>query len=78
MIQKFMTHPWSILLSNLMRGVMGALAAEGGLEKSSFKFRSKHTDGFRLSNGIWKAIPDLWASGAEATGRDDRFGAWHI
>ena len=37
-----------------------ALAAEGGLEKSSFKF------GFRLSNWVM-AIPDLRASGAEAS-----------
>ena len=42
----------------------GALAAEGGLEKSSFKFRSEDTDGFRLSNGIRKDIPDLTASGS--------------
>ena len=53
-----------------------ALAADGRLEKSSFKFRSEDTDGFRLSNGIRKAIPDLRACGAEATGREDRFGAW--
>ena len=53
----------------------GALAAEGGLEKNSFRFRSKDTDGLRMSNGIRKAIPDLRASGAEATGREDRFGA---
>ena len=44
-----------------------ALAAEGGLEKSSFKFRSEDTDRFRLTNGIRKAIPDLRASGAKAT-----------
>ena len=54
----------------------GALAAEGRLEKSSFKFRSENTDRFRLSNGIRKSIPDLRASGAKATGREDRFGAW--
>ena len=56
----------------------GALAAEGRLEKSSSKFRSEDTDGFGLSNGIRKAIPDLRARGAEATGREDRFGAWFI
>ena len=56
----------------------GALAAEDRLEKSSFKFRSEDTDGFRLSNEIRKAISDLRASGAEATGREDRFGAWFI
>ena len=37
----------------------GALAAEGRLEKSSFKFRSEGTDTFRLTNRIRKAIPDL-------------------
>ena len=34
-------------------------------------FRSEDTDGFRLSNGIRRAIPDLKTSGAEATGRED-------
>ena len=48
----------------------GALAADGRLEKNSFKFGSEDTDGFRLSNGIRKAIPDLRASGAEATERE--------
>ena len=43
----------------------GALAAEGRLEKNSFQFRSEDTDGFKLSNGIRKAIADLRASGAE-------------
>ena len=56
----------------------GALAAEGRLEKSSFEFRLKDIDGFRLLNGIRKAIPDLRARSAEATGRKDRFGAWYI
>ena len=56
----------------------GALAAEGKLEKSSFEFGSEDTDRFRLSNGIQKAIPDLRVRGAEATGREDRFGAWFI
>ena len=56
----------------------GALAAEGGLEKYSFKFRSDDIDGFRLSNGIRKAIPDLRASGAEAMGGKDRIGVWYI
>ena len=56
----------------------GALAAEGGLEKSSFKFRSEDTDGFRLSNGSRKATPDPSVSapltlGSEATGREDIF-----
>ena len=49
----------------------GVLAAEGGLEKNNFKFRSEDTDGFRPSNWVM-AIPDLSASGAEAnqaTGR---------
>ena len=49
----------------------GALAAEGRLEKSSFEFRSEGIGGFRLSNGIRKAIPDLRASSAEATRRED-------
>ena len=56
----------------------GALAAEGRLGKSSIKFRSGDTNGFRLSNGFRKAIPDLRASGAEAMGRQDRFEAWYI
>ena len=50
---------------------MGALAAEGGLEKRSFKFRSDNTDGCRVTNGVRKAISDLRASDAEATGRED-------
>ena len=53
--------------------VMGALAAEGRLEKRSFEFRSENTNGCRVTNGVRKAIPDLRASGAEATGREDRF-----
>ena len=52
---------------------MGALAAEGGLQKRSFKFRLEKTDGCRVTNGVRKAIPDLRASGAEATGREDSF-----
>ena len=55
----------------------GALAAEGRLEKSSFKLRSEDTDRFWLRNEIRQAIPDLRASGAEATWREDRFGAWY-
>jgi len=51
----------------------GALAAEGGLEKRSLKFRSENTDGCCVTNGVGKDIPDLRASGAEATGREDRF-----
>ena len=58
--------------------VMGHYTAEGGLEKSRFKFRSEDTKGFTLSNGIRKAIHDLRTSGAEATGREDRFGTWYI
>ena len=51
-----------------------ALAAEGILGKISFKFRSKDTNRFRLSNGIRRAIPDLRASGAKAMGKENRFG----
>jgi len=45
-----------------------SLAAEGRLEKAIVKSRSEDTDGFTLSNEIWKMIPDLRASCAEATG----------
>jgi hypothetical protein len=56
----------------------GALANESRLEKSSFKFSSENVDRLRLSNGIWKVIPDVKASCAEATAREDRFGARYI
>jgi hypothetical protein len=71
MIRKLITHIESEALGR------GSLAAEGRLEKSSFKFSLD--DIARLKtikpNGIWKLIPDLGASCAEATGRDDRYGA---
>jgi len=46
---------------------MGALAVESRLEKRNFDFRSESANGCRLTNGVRKAIPDLRASGAEAT-----------
>jgi hypothetical protein len=55
-----------------------ALAAKRRLDKSSFKFSSKDIDRLRLLNGIWKVIPDLRASCAKATGREDRFGDLHL
>ena len=35
--------------------------------------RSENTDGCRVANGVRKTISDLRASGAEVTGREDRF-----
>ena len=73
MISKFAgTHMKSIFIES-EAWVMGALAAEGGLEERSLKFRSENTDGCCVTNGEGKAVPDLRASGAEAAGRDNRF-----
>ena len=51
MMKIYYTHMVNVTIES-EAWVMGHyIAAEGGLEKSSFKFRSEDTDGFGLSNG---------------------------